>query len=66
MNNKKKVIKPLRRKCPECDGALEIVHRVQKDCGVSYSCNYEECQECDYSKKISNKHDRVEKFESDL
>lgn len=66
MDNKKKIIKTLRRKCPDCDGLLELVNRIQKDGGVSYSVTYEECEDCDYQKKIANKHDRSDKFESGL
>ena len=61
-----KKIKTLRRKCPDCGERLELVNRTQKDGGVSYSSNYEECQECGYSKKVANKHDKVSKYESEL
>lgn len=60
--NKKKVQKTLKRKCPDCDSRLELIIRIQKDDGVSYSASYEECSECGYQKKISNKHDRNDKF----
>lgn len=60
--DKKRVRKTLRRKCPDCYGKLELVTRVQKDDGVSYSASYEECSECGYQKKVLNKHDRNEKF----
>ena len=64
--DKKKIQKTLRRKCPDCSGILELVIRTLKDGGVSYSASYEECSECGYQKKISNKHDRPDKFESGL
>jgi hypothetical protein len=63
----RKVRKILKRKCPECLGALELVTRVRKDAdGISYSEDFEECQECDYKKLVMNKHNRPTKFESDI
>jgi uncharacterized protein with PIN domain len=64
--DKKKVLKTLKRKCPYCNGVLELISRVKKDDGVSYSASYEECIDCDYQKKIENKHDHVEKYESGI
>jgi ssDNA-binding Zn-finger/Zn-ribbon topoisomerase 1 len=66
MNDKKKIQKILKRKCPDCGEQLELVRRVQKDGGVSYSASYEECVDCDYQKKIINKHDYVDKSEFEL
>ena len=60
--DKKKIRRGLRRKCPDCDSVLELVIRIQKDEGVSYSASYEECKECGYQKEIKNKHNRIDKF----
>lgn len=66
MPDKSKILRPLKRRCPDCEEKLYLIRRTQKDGGVSYSCDYEECQECGYSKKIANKHDKVDKYESNL
>lgn len=63
----RKVRKILKRKCPECFGALELITEIRKDNdGISYSEDFEECVECDYKKLVINKHNRPAKFESDL
>jgi uncharacterized protein with PIN domain len=63
----RKVRKILKRKCPECNAPLQLVTEIIKDAdGISYSEDFEECQECDYKKLVINKHNRPTKFESDL
>lgn len=49
--SKRKFQKKLGKKCPECDGTLELVSRITNDNGVEYSEQYVEC-ECGYSEKL--------------
>jgi uncharacterized protein with PIN domain len=62
MLNKKKN-KRLGKKCPLCEGILEIVTRSENKQGVLYSEKYIECLECDYKEKIKNNHNGKEKEE---
>jgi uncharacterized protein with PIN domain len=51
MHDKRKVQKKLGKRCPECDGVLELVSKITKDDGVEYSEQYEEC-DCGYSERL--------------
>ena len=54
--DKKKILKKLGKKCPECEGVLSVVIRTKENDGVEYSEKRIECLDCDYHEKISNKH----------
>lgn len=56
MDNKAKFQKKLGKRCPDCDGSLELVSRASVIDGVKYFEEYEEC-DCGYSEKLrkSNK-----------
>lgn len=60
------MIKPLKRRCPECDSKLTLMKHIEKHDGVSYSASYEECEECGYQKEIKNKHDHIDKFNFEI
>jgi uncharacterized Zn finger protein len=64
--NKKKIQKELNKKCPDCSGNLELVIKIKKDGYISYSTSYEECTECGYQKEIKNKHNHIDKYESEV
>jgi C4-type Zn-finger protein len=63
MIDKKKVQKTLNKKCPDCDGQLEIIVCDKNNNGVIYSENYEECSDCGYRKKVNNRKNKVERYE---
>jgi len=62
MSNKKRN-KRLGRKCPSCDGVLEIFTYTQNKQGVLYNEKIIECSECDYREKLKEKNNNKNKEE---
>jgi len=58
MKNKKRVQKKVNRRCPYCDGELELVIRSKQTGGVLYQYQFEECIDCGFSEEIVNKKNR--------
>jgi Zn ribbon nucleic-acid-binding protein len=56
--SKKKFHKYLKKKCPECDGLLQIVEYSKEDKGVIYTENYIECLDCGYCEELGDRHRR--------
>jgi len=54
----RKVHKTLNKRCPECSGRLEIIEYSREIDDVIFYENYIECQDCDYTEELSNKHKR--------
>jgi RNase P subunit RPR2 len=50
--HKKKLEKKLSRPCPDCEGALIKVMRLETDEGVSKEVQWVECEECGYEEKF--------------
>ena len=55
--------KKLKKKCPDCEGTLSLTTHIKDDEGVSYTDSYEECEECGYVEKLTNKRSRNNKIE---
>jgi ribosomal protein S27AE len=60
---KKKFQRKLKKRCPDCESELFLTTHIEEDNGVSYMDSYEECEECGYIEKISNKRNRNNKIE---
>ena len=58
MENKKKVQKKLKGRCPECYGELELIIRIKIRNGITYNELFKECIDCGYSEEMVNKRDR--------
>jgi C4-type Zn-finger protein len=63
MIDKKKVQKTLNKKCPDCEGQLEIIVHDKDDGGITYFENWEECSDCGYRKRVNNRKNKVERYE---
>jgi uncharacterized protein (DUF983 family) len=62
--NKKRHQKNLGKKCPECEeGYLYSIFKTVDHDGAEYGDEYIECEDCGYSKKISNKKNKIKLME---
>jgi Zn ribbon nucleic-acid-binding protein len=58
MVDRTKKQKTLSKKCPECEGELEIVMKMHQDNGVNYDEQFVTCKDCGYNEKLKTSQKR--------